>query len=238
MTTASTASTPPQFLAAPRQPCLYCSGSDYELLCQNIQDRLGHVPGHWSFWRCLSCRSAMLSPFPRTEDLVSYYPALYSFTPQMGEKSRIKRWLVGSEYRLFFGPQYEAQVRKVCCGVGWTGQPGLRLLDVGCGRGIRLLSFRNRGFAVEGVDFQPEVVTDVREKLDLPMTCSDVNSLRERLPSDAFDLITAFCVLEHVPDVSLTLRNCYDLLRPGGWLVGTVPLIDCIQERLFRAALE
>jgi len=84
----------------PKQPCLYCSGTAFEPLYADVQDRLGHVPGRWSFWRCVGCRSALLSPFPRAEDLVAYYPALYSFTPEMGGKSRLRRWLAGLEHRL------------------------------------------------------------------------------------------------------------------------------------------
>lgn len=215
-------------------PCLYCSDHSYEPLFDNVHDRLGYVPGHWAFWRCLQCGSAMLSPFPKPDDLVSYYPPAYSFTPELGQESAVKRLLARLEYRLFFQPQYEAQARRVFRGILWERMPERRLLDVGCGRGLRLLAFRRHGFEVQGVDFQPEVVAYVTNQLGIRAVCTDVAGLPQSFPRASFDLITAFYLLEHVTDVAATLSSCLQLLKPGGWFVGAVPLVDSLQARLFQ----
>ena len=44
---------------------------------------------------------------------------------------------------------------------------------------------------------------------------------RTNAPSGGFDLVLSTQVLEHVPDAARYLRNCYDLIRPGGKLVLT-----------------
>ena len=49
------------------------------------------------------------------------------------------------------------------------------------------------------------------------------------------DLITAFHVIEHVPDVRAVLNSCFEVLKPGGWLIATIPLADGLQARFFRS---
>ena len=59
-------------------------------------------------------------------------------------------------------------------------------------------------------------------------------ALREMGPR-AGGQVSAFHLLEHVPDVHAVLRNCFEVLKPGGWLVCSVPLIDSMQARVFRS---
>ena len=216
-------------------PCLYCGERAYEPKYQAVRDRLGHVPGPWSFWRCRGCGAATLAPFPDERELAAFYPPVYSFTPGLGGGSRLKRLLARLEFTLYFRPQYVAQARRVLRATGWAGARGLRLLDVGCGPGLRLLEFRRRGFEVHGMDFQPEVVEYLQRQLGIPAVCTDVQGLARHFPPGFFDLVTAFFVLEHVTSVEAVLRVCWGLLRPGGWFVGAVPLIDSVQAPLFGA---
>jgi SAM-dependent methyltransferase len=50
----------------------------------------------------------------------------------------------------------------------------------------------------------------------LPVKVIDLK--RERLPNVAYDVITCFDVLEHVPDPVRTVKELRDALRPGGLL--------------------
>lgn len=222
----------PAARAAELPPCLYCAGRMYEALYEGVEDRLKVVPGVWSFRSCCGCGSAMLSPHPRAEELASFYPPVYGFVPEV-ELGGWRRLLARAEYRWFFRPQYAAQVRRVLRGIGWRGRAGLRLLDVGCGRGLRLLAFRERGFEVHGMDFQPEVVDYVSREHQIPAVAGTAADVGAHFPPASFDLVTSFFVLEHLPDVGAVLGSCLDLLKPGGWFVGAVPLIDGLQVRLF-----
>ena len=204
-----------------------------ELLWKNVRDRLHFVPGKWEFWRCNGCGSAKLLPAPRVEDLASFYPPIYDFTPDLlHKKNPLLRALAHCEYRWFFQPQYEAQAGQIRRVTGGKGKSGQRYLDVGCGGGLRLLAFRRFGYQVHGTDFRPQVVQYLREKLDIPAVCADATQITQHLPPDSFHLLTAFHLLEHVPDVQRILENCFQLLAPGGWFVGTVPLVNSLQARL------
>jgi SAM-dependent methyltransferase len=54
--------------------------------------------------------------------------------------------------------------------------------------------------------------------------CQDVQQLT--YPDASFDLVTSTEVFEHVPDDRRAFAEVYRVLRPGGLLVFTVPLMD------------
>lgn len=218
-------------LAAPA--CLYCGSTDLAPMYSGVRDRLGYVPGERTFRRCRQCRSAVLDPLPKTADLPGFYPPVYSFTLELGGQSRFKRMLSKAEYHCFFRPQYTAQVRRVMRACGWRRGDGKKLLDIGCGRGLRLLEFRRLGFDVHGLDVQEDVVRYLREELHVPAECADVSEMGRFFPADSFDLITTFFLIEHIPNVREALAAMFDLLKPGAWVAAAVPFVDCVQAGIF-----
>jgi SAM-dependent methyltransferase len=212
--------------------CLYCTSSRLVPLYAGVRDRLGYVPGTRAFARCTDCGSAVLTPLPRAEELADFYPPVYSFSLEFQRQPWYKRWLAALEYHLFFRPQYRSQVQTVLQAVGRHPR-GRRLLDVGCGRGLRLLEFRQAGFDVHGLDLQTDVVRYLRDELHIPADCGDIGAMPRLFGPAAFDVVTAFFLLEHVPDVRAVLADCFRVLRPGGWLAAAVPLHDCAQARYF-----
>ena len=223
--------------AGPRAPaCLYCSGRSYAPLYEGVRDRLGVVDGRWAFLACRECGSAMLSPFPRPEQLAGFYPPVYTFgCCTDASRPAIKRLLSRLEYRLFYGRQCEVEVRRILRGVGWPGRGSTKLLDVGCGHGLHLRAFRARGLDVAGMDFQAEAVEYVTGQLGIPAVRTDFEHLPEAFPAESFDVVTGLSVLEHVCDARGVLSACRGLLKPGGWFVALVPLIDSLQARMLRS---
>lgn len=211
--------------------CLYCEGRDLDVLYTGVRDRLEYVPGERTWWTCRGCGSAVLVPLPKAEDLAAFYPPVYSFTPELGKRSGLARVLAGLEYHLFFRPQYLAQVRQVVRAVG-PGS-GKKLLDVGCGRGLRLLEFRRLGYDVHGLDLQPDVVRYLTDELRIPAVCAEVGAASEHYPAGSFDVVTAYYLMEHIPDVVGFLAACHRLLKPGGVLAVAIPFVDSWQAGLF-----
>lgn len=100
-----------------------------------------------------------------------------------------------------------------------------RVLDLGCGNGrIGGLIRKRVGSAWElvGVDRDPSETALAEESSSYSRvhTC-DAALIPE--PSESFDLVFSNSVLEHVPALSGVLREVRRLLRPGGYLVITVP---------------
>jgi SAM-dependent methyltransferase len=212
--------------------CTYCGHAEFAPLYRGLRDRLGYVSGDWSYVACEACGSAMLRPFPRTEELPAFYPPVYTFSPELA-KSSLKRLLSSVEYRLFFRLIYRAQVGIVDRHVRPRGKRPGKLLDIGCGRGLRLLDFRRLGYDVQGMDFVPDSVEYVQNTLGIPAVASDAGNLAECFPPHTFDAITAFHVVEHVTQLDSAMRAVRRLLRPGGWFAAAVPLVDSPQSRVF-----
>ncbi|GIG89964.1 class I SAM-dependent methyltransferase [Plantactinospora endophytica] len=100
--------------------------------------------------------------------------------------------------------------------------PGMSLLDVGCGPGTITVDLAARVLpgrvtAVEITDdalqlARTEARTRRRENVDFAV--ADVHALD--LPDDAFDVVHAHQVLQHVADPVLALREMRRVCRPGG----------------------
>jgi SAM-dependent methyltransferase len=202
------------------------------VLHAGVEDRLQYAPGKRDWLKCRSCGSAILSPFPAVEEIPGFYPPVYTFGLKQDHSGGTLQQLIAQlEFQAFYRPQYESQAQRILrvTRVPRTG----RLLDVGCGRGLRLLSFRRLGMDVQGMDLIPEPVEYVKTELGVPAVCTDMASLPRAFAWRSFDLVTAFQVIEHVPDVDEMIAACFALLKPGGWVVITTPMVDSLQSQMF-----
>jgi SAM-dependent methyltransferase len=213
--------------------CPYCSARDYRLEWEGIHDRLQFVPGEWSYFRCNGCDSRILEPFPKAEDIASLYPEVYTFAPESAASGGLKRWLARLEFAAYYRPQNRSQVRLVLKRIRPKKNSPCRLLDIGCGKGLRLLEFRSRGVDPYGLDFQEQSVTYLRDVHGIPAWRSDLESVRDKFEAGGFDAVTAFYVLEHLTEPRLLVKDAFHLLKRGGWFVCAVPLSDSLQASYF-----
>lgn len=98
------------------------------------------------------------------------------------------------------------------------------ILDLGCHSGWMTEHLRVWTNAeVHGVDFSKTALAYGRTAH--PAIHFRYTSLDEPFPypDETFDLVTAFDVFEHLPDVTATLREVHRVLRPGGYVLLTIP---------------
>lgn len=111
-------------------------------------------------------------------------------------------------------------------------QPGLRVLDAGCGSGAITAGIAARvapGGTVTGIDTGEALIAQARQQFaDVPALQFEVADIHTYAPTEKFDLITSARVLQWLPDPLQTLRCMRALLRPGG----TVAILDYNHEKI------
>jgi len=95
-----------------------------------------------------------------------------------------------------------------------------RIADLGCGTGTLALLLAAEGYAVDGVDFSPEMIRLATEKPPVGrVTFTKADADDPPLEPGAYDVVLCRHVLWAMPDPATTLQRWIALLGPGGRLV-------------------
>ena len=119
-------------------------------------------------------------------------------------------------------------------------RPGLRVLEIGSGRGSMLRWLIEQGTTTQGVEIDQALIDEGRAAHgDLPIT--HVTGVTLPLPDASVDVVVSFDVFEHIPDSDAHLREVRRVLRPGGWYLLQTPnkwtntVFETIRWRSFTA---
>jgi len=105
--------------------------------------------------------------------------------------------------------------------LGGAPLEGLSLLDIGCGGGLLSEPMTRLGAKVTGVDASSNNVHVAARHAEGQALAIDYRQgTAEALAAtaEAFDIVLALEIVEHVADVDLFLRSCSRLVKPGGLL--------------------
>lgn len=214
------------------------------------------APGEWNLKRCINplCRLAWLDPMPASDDIGKAYTHYYTHTtsPPVNRGNALKR-VLGALKCAYLAAKYGYQrdtTRAAIPQLGWLfylfpvrrieadgevrflrALPNGCLLDVGCGSGDWLVSMRERGWKVTGVDLDENAAALARRR-GLTVNCGALE--RQNFADDSFDAITLNHVIEHVPDPIGTLRECARILKPGGTLAVFTPNGSSLGHRIYK----
>jgi SAM-dependent methyltransferase len=126
---------------------------------------------------------------------------------------------------------------------------GMRVLDLACGAGYGSAMMRDAGAArVVGVDIAPEAVAEAGElqaRDGVVFFCADYRALAPSASMSApaalrdefaagFDAVVSLETIEHMPDPAHFLRTVLAGVRPGGILVGSVPVTPSVDANPYH----
>ena len=240
MSTASTSLCPDEESVLIRtQPCpnCYLCEEPGESLYEQLRDRLYGAPGSWNLRRCSNAKCGMvwLDPMPVEEDISRAYRTYYTHDTEAPQEetsarrvqSRIRSAYISAKYgyreksRDLWAPllamaAYLDPIRRANYDFSVFYQEykvGGRLLELGCGNGARLKSMQELGWQVEGVDFDPEAVSQAKRR-GIPVHLGTL--AEQKFPDASFDAIVGIHFVEHILDPLGMLQECRRLLKPGG----------------------
>lgn len=109
-------------------------------------------------------------------------------------------------------------------------EPGLRILDAGCGSGLIGVAMAQRGYHVDGWDISEKMIALSRENFSEAGISPDQykitagNLLESDLEAGSYNGIMALGFLQYQPDEIQALKFFHQLLRPDGVLVISGPV--------------
>lgn len=120
-----------------------------------------------------------------------------------------------------YAPTYLSKMKIVQNRLDQLGQ-GNVILDAGCGEGILVEQYRQKGYQIEGVDLNYESdYVKVGDLRNLPYTDNE------------FDIVLLLDVFEHFEfkDQMKVLQEINRVLNPGGLLIATIPNLLHLNSR-------
>ena len=100
--------------------------------------------------------------------------------------------------------------------------PGVRVLELGAGGGAMSLRLADHGYAVTASDLFEDNFTP---RGAIPFHALDLNQPFAARVEGRFDAVVALELVEHLENPHQFLRECRQLLAPGGWLLLSTPNI-------------
>lgn len=105
-----------------------------------------------------------------------------------------------------------------------------RILDYGCGSGDIAAAIARRGYDVEACDASPKMIEEAKRihaGSGARFSVASSTGPDVALPpgEHGFDAIVCSSVIEYLQDAGASVRALASALRPGGWLIATVPNI-------------
>lgn len=202
---------------------LGCLPSDEPVLIG--RDRLHGLRGEFTVVRCRQCGLLRTNPRPTPATMEFYYPEDYGpyvmTTVSPEEKVRF-RGLKDKARKLL-----RLNVNAL------PSLPAGRMLEIGCASGSFLHEMAQKGWDVEGIEFS-KMAADRSRKLGYGVHDGQIETAPT--PSEPFDLVVGWMVLEHMHDPVEALRKVHTWTKPDGWLALSVPNIGSYQFSLFGDA--
>jgi len=185
----------------------------------------GSVPvfmnGAHRFYRCMSCRTAFVSPVPSDEFLANFYNTYHLSDAAGGLYDAVEARMQAD---------FHAKIALVRAAAASMGIASPRVLDVGCGKGYFVRACVDAGLDAEGVDLSETGVEFARKELGVKATAGLLAHVKSQL--GLFDLATFWATIEHLPDPIGTIRDIGTVLKPRGRLLLDTGIGDDELDRL------
>ncbi len=101
------------------------------------------------------------------------------------------------------------------------GNKRIKVLDLGCGDG-RFTAFLGEFVTTDAIELSEEAVLIAKQKHP-HVNFFQGSALDYNFDKGAYDVVISQEVIEHIEDQEAYLKVCYEVLKPGGYVIMTTP---------------
>jgi SAM-dependent methyltransferase len=183
------------------------------VLCGGVRRRRLFAKRGWDFLGCADCGLVSIDPMPGPEELARHHERSYA-------SGAYAVFAAAERIRTAIARHRLAAVRPLAPAGPW--------LDVGCATGAFLAAAAAAGIEGEGLELAADAAERARAR-GLRVRCTTAEAF---VPSRRYAAVTAFDVLEHLPDPAALVERLAGWLLPGGVVAVTVPNLESVSARL------
>ncbi|MDF2458161.1 MAG: putative 3-demethylubiquinone-9 3-O-methyltransferase [Nitrospira sp.] len=191
---------PPGFTTRATGHCYVCNGRCASSVRQ----------GRYEYEVCEDCLTAQITPVPSDEELQDFYERYHGSAEEGGS-------YIAFESRMQADFPWKLKMVRQVTSAPAAGRR-IRLLDVGCGKGYFLKEAASAGFEAVGIDLSTSAVAFARESLGVNAESGHLEAKANAQWCEAFDVVTLWASIEHLPHPLTVLKAIRRCLRPGGLL--------------------
>jgi SAM-dependent methyltransferase len=203
--------------------CPSCNSAELKPVLNAVDHSVSHE--QFAIWECQDCGLRFTQDVPDAASIGPYY-----HSEEYISHSNTTKGLVNQLYHLV-RRQTLADKRHLIQSAT-RGKQG-KLLDIGAGTGAFVGFMQESGWEVTGLE--PESAARERALADHKVRLLDMDQL-DRLPTESYDAITLWHVLEHVHSLHPYLERLKALVNKGGRIFIAVPNYTSYDAKVYRAA--
>ena len=190
-------------------------------VCESEMRYRFHIDIH-PLYRCTVCRLECLNPQPGDEVLRAIYDESYFLGSGDSNNEKLMTKMKKST----------ALGYLELLNTHLVGVENPRLLEVGCGSGDFLVTAKEQGYSVAGVEISRAAVRDANRKLEEKAVRQGEFSNLDPEQLGKFDCCVLFDVLEHVRNPLTFLGNLKNILNDSGVCFVVTPSLDSWSAKL------
>ncbi len=177
----------------------------------------------FDIWECKDCTLRFTQNVPDPDEIGAYYQS----ENYISHSDTNKGFINGVYHKV----RNRTLVQKRRLIEKTTEKSTGSILDVGCGTGAFLHTMQKSGWQITGLEPDGTARKKAKELYNLNL---DNPEKLFSLPSQSFDAITMWHVLEHVHELHDYIQKIKELLKPGGKLFIAVPNYTSYDEKVYK----
>jgi 2-polyprenyl-3-methyl-5-hydroxy-6-metoxy-1,4-benzoquinol methylase len=203
--------------------CLVCGSSQTEhfITCKDYTVS----KKDFQIKQCKECGFKFTSPRPEDSELGQYYKA-----EEYISHSDTKEGLIN---KLYHWVRSYTLIKKLQLVMHYSKLKKGKILDYGAGTGAFLNTCKQNGWDALGIEPDETARKVMKEKFRITIY-SSLHEAKNNPAFSEFDVITAWHVLEHVPDLKETIETLRQLLKPKSLLIVAVPNPESFDAKKYK----